>query len=83
MAVAALRRLAFQQGDTAPLHADGRQAALVAGAVSAILPYDNVRAAADPAATLLGFYESAYRAGASAADWDVASFATDRASRRD
>jgi Family of unknown function (DUF5996) len=44
----------------------------------AVLPYDEVRAAADPAATLLGFYESAYSAGAAAAGWDIASFDTGR-----
>jgi hypothetical protein len=37
----------------------------------AILPYDAVRETADPAATLLGFYESAYHAGAAAAAWDI------------
>ena len=37
----------------------------------AVVPYDAVRAAADPAATLLEFYESAYRAGAEAAGWDA------------
>jgi hypothetical protein len=41
----------------------------------AILPYDDVRAAADPAADLLLFYERAYRAGAEAAGWDVAGLA--------
>lgn len=44
----------------------------------AILTYDEVRSAEDPAATLLGFYESAYAAGAAAAGWDVASFDTGR-----
>lgn len=44
----------------------------------AILPYDAVRAAPDPAADLLAFYESAYRAEAAAAGWDVESFATAR-----
>ena len=38
----------------------------------AVLPYDVVREAADPAATLLGFYESAYEAGATTASWDLA-----------
>jgi len=38
----------------------------------AVLPYDVVREAADPASTLLGFYESAYEAGATAASWDLA-----------
>ena len=41
----------------------------------AVLPYDDVRAAADPAAALLLFYERAYRAGAEAAGWDVAALA--------
>jgi hypothetical protein len=41
----------------------------------AILPYDAVREAADPAAELLLFYERAYRAGAEAAGWDVAALA--------
>jgi hypothetical protein len=44
----------------------------------AVLPYDAVRVARDPAATLLGFYESAYLAGASTAGWDIASFDTGR-----
>jgi Family of unknown function (DUF5996) len=44
----------------------------------AILPYDAVRAADDPAAELLAFYESAYRAGATAAGWDAAALATGR-----
>ncbi|CAA9530984.1 MAG: Ava_C0101 and related proteins [uncultured Solirubrobacteraceae bacterium] len=47
-----------------------------AGAGSlALLPYDEVRAAADPDATLLAFYESAFAAGASAAEWDLESTA--------
>ena len=37
-----------------------------------MLPYDAVRAAADPAAALRAFYESAYRAGVAAAGWDLA-----------
>jgi hypothetical protein len=41
----------------------------------AILPYDAVRSTADPAATLLAFYESAYQAGARTAGWDVEAFA--------
>jgi hypothetical protein len=41
----------------------------------AVLPYDDVRTAADPAAALLLFYERAYRAGAEAAGWDVAALA--------
>lgn len=42
----------------------------------AILAYDAVREAPDPSAAVLDFYESAYRAGAATAGWDVASFAT-------
>ena len=38
----------------------------------AVLPYDAIRETADPAAALLGFYESAYHAGAAAASWDLA-----------
>jgi uncharacterized protein DUF5996 len=36
----------------------------------ALLPYDAVRTAPEPRATLLAFLESAYRAGAGAAGWD-------------
>lgn len=38
----------------------------------AILGYDEARAAADPAAAVLAFLESAYRAGAATAEWDPA-----------
>ena len=41
----------------------------------ALLPYDDVRGATDPAGALLLFFERAYRAGAEAADWDVAALA--------
>ena len=44
----------------------------------AVLPYDALRAAEDPAADLLLFFERAYRAGAEAADWDVAGLARER-----
>lgn len=37
----------------------------------ALLRYDAVRASGDPRRTLLAFLESAYRAGAGAAGWDV------------
>jgi Family of unknown function (DUF5996) len=40
------------------------------------LSYEVVRTAADPKATLLDFLESAYRAGAGAAGWDVADLAS-------
>jgi hypothetical protein len=36
----------------------------------AVLPYENVRSAADPRATLFAFLESAYEAGADAAGWN-------------
>jgi hypothetical protein len=42
----------------------------------AILPYEAVRESADPHAVLLSFYESAYRAGAGRADWDIEGFST-------
>ena len=42
----------------------------------AVLPYDAVRSAGDPSATLIEFYESAYQAGAGAAGWDREAFAT-------
>jgi len=38
----------------------------------AVLAYDAVREARDPDATLLAFFAAAYRAGATAAGWDVA-----------
>jgi uncharacterized protein DUF5996 len=41
----------------------------------AVLPYDAVRAAPDPAAALAAFLESAYRAGTAAAGWDAAALA--------
>jgi uncharacterized protein DUF5996 len=44
----------------------------------AVLPYDEVRAAPDPAATLLDFFQSAYLAGARAAGWDTEAFDTGR-----
>ena len=37
----------------------------------AVLRYEAARAAADPRATVLAFYESAYQAGARLAGWDV------------
>jgi Family of unknown function (DUF5996) len=58
--------------------APGAQWQDVGGGSLAVLPYDAVRATADPPATLLEFFESAYRAGASAAGWDTAAFATGR-----
>jgi hypothetical protein len=42
------------------------------GGSLAVLPYDAVRDTPDPAATVLAFFESAYRAGTTAAGWDVA-----------
>lgn len=46
---------------------------------TAILPYDAVRTADDPGATLLGFLEDAYRAGGRTAGWDQADLATSAA----
>ena len=42
----------------------------------ALLPYDVVRASPDPRSTLLGFLQSAYEAGATAAEWDTAALAS-------
>jgi hypothetical protein len=44
----------------------------------AVLPYDVVREAADPAGTLLEFLESAYQAGARTAEWDAEALDTGR-----
>jgi hypothetical protein len=42
------------------------------GSSLAVLPYEAVRAASQPDAMVLGFLESAYRAGASLSGWDLA-----------
>ncbi|MGW2662467.1 DUF5996 family protein [Nocardia tengchongensis] len=42
---------------------------------SAYLPYDDVRAGADPVATALDFFQSAYEAGSSLARWDAVGLA--------
>jgi hypothetical protein len=47
----------------------------------AVLPYVDVRAAPDPEAALLAFFESAYRAGAEAAGWDAAALASSQEAR--
>jgi Family of unknown function (DUF5996) len=41
------------------------------GSYLAVLRYDDARASDDPRATVLGFYERAYQAGARLAGWDV------------
>lgn len=41
--------------------------------------YEDVRRSASPKETLLGFLESAYRAGAKTAGWDVEDFSTEAA----
>jgi hypothetical protein len=45
------------------------------GSHLAVLRYDAARAEADPRGAVLAFYDSAYRAGAGRADWDVAGLA--------
>ena len=65
---------------TAPEPAGLRQKKLIApatwsernGGSLALLSFDAVRSARDPAATLRAFLQSAYEAGASAAGWDMA-----------
>ncbi len=47
-----------------------------------ILPYDAVREAASPDATLLAFLQSTYEAAASRAQWDRAALERDLASKR-
>jgi Family of unknown function (DUF5996) len=42
----------------------------------AVLPYETVRTAHDPRATLLAFCESAYEAGARLAGWDTSQFSS-------
>jgi hypothetical protein len=44
----------------------------------AVLPYDALTAEQNPDEALLDFFESAYRAGAEAAGWDLEGFATGR-----
>ena len=53
-----------------PLHPAEAFWADQGGGSLARLPYDAVRTASDPKATLLAFLESAYEAGAGAAGWD-------------
>jgi hypothetical protein len=45
------------------------------GSHLAVLRYDDARATSAPRATVLGFYESAYQAGARLAGWDIAQLA--------
>ena len=53
--------------------AAGRWIEFGAGSL-ALLPYETVRRAHDPRATLLAFCQSAYEAGARRAGWDLAAF---------
>ncbi len=48
----------------------------------AVLAYDNVRASPDPHDALLGFFETAYQAGARTAGWDIDAFSTRTAPHR-
>jgi len=50
------------------------------GAHLALLTYDDARATADPRATVLDFFESAYQAGARRAGWDTSELRTQYAS---
>lgn len=54
-----------------PLRPDAARWLPSRGAHIAALAYDEAGKAADPRATVLDFYESAYRAGARLAGWDV------------
>ena len=57
--------------DKEPLHPAEAHWVESRGAHLAVLAYDDARAMADPRATVLDFYESAYRAGAVLAGWDI------------
>jgi uncharacterized protein DUF5996 len=46
------------------------------GSHLAVLRYEDARTQADPRAAVLGFYESAYQAGARLAGWDIAGLAS-------
>ncbi|MGV9253085.1 DUF5996 family protein [Streptomyces sp. NPDC003697] len=46
------------------------------GSHLAVLPYEEARAETDPRAAVLAFYDSAYRAGAGRAGWDIESLAS-------
>lgn len=64
-----------------PLRPDGAQWVDKNGGAMAILPYDAMRTANDPASALIAFMESAYLAGATRADWDVEGLAHPYADR--
>jgi Family of unknown function (DUF5996) len=59
-----------------PLVPGGARWAQQGGGSMALLPYEAVRTAADPERELLRFLESAYRAGAAGAGWDVEELAS-------
>jgi hypothetical protein len=54
-----------------PLQPDAGHWVARSGSHLAVLRYDDARAADDPRATVLDFYESAYQAGARLAGWDI------------
>ncbi|HET6748566.1 MAG TPA: DUF5996 family protein [Actinomycetes bacterium] len=54
-----------------PLQPESARWAPRNGSHLAVLRYDDARASDDPRAEVLGFYESAYQAGARLAGWDV------------
>ncbi|WP_405143303.1 DUF5996 family protein [Sphaerisporangium sp. NBC_01403] len=54
-----------------PLLPEAAQWIAQRGSHLAVLPYADARTEADPRATVLAFYESAYRAGARLAKWDI------------
>ena len=57
--------------DAEPLEPAAASWNLRTGIPQALLAYEAIRAAADPAAELLRFLESAYQAGAKLRGWDV------------
>jgi uncharacterized protein DUF5996 len=61
-----------------PLQPTTAEWAAQKGSHLAVLRYDDARAAADPRAAVLAFYDSAYQAGARLAGWDIARLACPR-----
>jgi hypothetical protein len=61
--------------DRTPLRPDAARWIRQRGSALAVLDYDHARAGADPHGEVLDFWESAYRAGAELAGWDVAGLA--------
>ena len=71
-----VHRAGARRTDTAEAEAAASRVDRQGNGSLAILRYDDVRSAADPKATLHGFFQSAFEAGASLAGWDLLDTAT-------